>query len=398
MSLKKIIKLADINPEGINKLYQHKEIEYIDISSVGSGFLEGTTRYELSDAPSRAKRIVRENDIIMSTVRPNRRSFLFLKNPKENWIASTGFAVLRAKKNVNPRFLYYAVTNQDFTDYLSNNAKGAAYPAVDKEIIGRGDVYCPEPTIQNKIAGVLSAYDDLIENNTKRIKILEDMAQAIYKEWFVNFKFPNYENTTFIDHPELGKIPEGWEEKELSQIANVTMGQSPKSEYYNEVGEGLPFHQGVTNFGDRFPYDKVYCSVTSRVAEAGDILFSVRAPVGRINLANKKIVIGRGLSAISSNSDKQVFLYYSLKNKFKEEDTMGSGAIFNAITKADLLAVRLLTPEESIIDKFEDFVLPIYLEIGNLVCKNDNLRKTRDLLLPRLISGELDVENVEVAV
>ena len=130
---------------------------------------------------------------------------------------------------------------------------------------------------------------DLIENSRRRIQLLEQTARMLYKEWFVQLRFPDHERITINNG-----IPEGWESKTLGKISDITMGQSPKSIYYNENRDGLPFHQGVTYFGNRFPSHKIYCTVQNRIAEKGDILFSVRAPVGRINIANEKIIIGRG--------------------------------------------------------------------------------------------------------
>ena len=195
---------------------------------------------------------------------------------------------------------------------------------------------------------------------------------------------------------ELGLIPQGWEVKQLGETCHVIMGLSPKSEFYNEASDGLPFHQGVADFGERFPTDRVYCTIQKRVAEANDILFSVRAPVGRINIANKKIVIGRGLSVIRSKSGNQAFLLQQLKDRFQEEDTMGSGSIFNAIRKADLLEIPLLTPTESVIGEFEEIINPIFAKLANLIMKNQNLRQTRDLLLPKLISGEIDGSELNI--
>ena len=189
---------------------------------------------------------------------------------------------------------------------------------------------------------------------------------------------------------ELGLIPEGWEVVKLGDVCNIVMGQSPKSEFYNESGEGLPFHQGVTNFGKRFPIDKKYCTVYNRVAETGDILFSVRAPVGRINLATKKIVIGRGLSAIRSKWDKQEFIFEQLKEKFQEEDSIGGGTIFKSVTKEDMYKIKIIYPDAKLISRFELFVKPFFCNIEILTVKNQNLRKTRDLLLPKLISGEIE--------
>jgi len=163
------------------------------------------------------------------------------------------------------------------------------------------------------------------------------MAQMIYREWFVHFRFPGHEKVNMVKS-KLGMIPDGWEVKTLWDICIIVMGQSPKSEFYNEDGNGLPFHQGVTDFGNRFPTDRVYCTVQNRIAEDRDILFSVRAPVGGINLANKRIVVGRGLCAIRSKTGNQAFVFQQLKEKFKEPDTMGGGTIFKSVTKEDIQA------------------------------------------------------------
>jgi type I restriction enzyme S subunit len=236
------------------------------------------------------------------------------------------------------------------------------------------------------IGDTLSAYDDLIENNRRRIQLLEQSARLLYKEWFVHLRFPGHEHTKIIDG-----VPEGWERKSLSKIANITMGQSPKSIYYNEDGNGLPFHQGVTNFGVRFPLHKTYCTVHNRIAEPGDILFSVRAPVGRINITSDKIILGRGLAAIRSSCDQQNFLFYALKSHFFKEDMMGGGAIFAAITKKDLHDVELMQPIDGVAAMFMEHVLPIDLQIANLQQTIENLAKARDLLLPKLMNGEIAV-------
>ena len=313
-----------------------------------------------------------------------------------NWADQTyslgrGVCSIRGETLGDTKYIRYCIEWK--LNSLLNLAGGSTFSNLTKDEIRNFPI--PYWETRHKIAAILSTYDDLIENNSCRIKILEEMERVIYREWFVEFRFPGHEGVEMVES-ELGLIPQGWEAKQLGETCHVIMGLSPKSEFYNEAGDGLPFHQGVTDFGKRFPTDRVYCTIQKRVAEADDILFSVRAPVGRINIASKKIVIGRGLSAIRSKNGNQMFLLQQLKDRFQEEDTMGSGAIFNAIRKTDLLGIPLLTPTESMIGKFEEIINPIFAELANLILKNTNLCQTRDLLLPKLISGELDVSELDI--
>jgi type I restriction enzyme S subunit len=289
----------------------------------------------------------------------------------------------------DPFFVYHLLTT--LKDELKANAGGAATPIINKTAFSDIEVKVPPLPIQRRIAGILSAYDDLIENNQRRIKILEQMARSLYREWFVQFKFTGHEKVKRVRSP-LGMIPEGWEVKKLKDVCRLTMGQSPKSEFYNETGEGQVFHQGVTDFGERFPTDRLFCTVEGRIAEAGDILFSVRAPVGRMNIANKKIIIGRGLSAIRHNDGHQVFLWEQLRNHFTKDDMMGNGAIFAAVTKDDMQGIEILCPPEQLIVSAEKHFLPLHGQIGNLTIQTKNLLETRDLLLPRLLSGQVNIE------
>ena len=214
------------------------------------------------------------------------------------------------------------------------------------------------------------------------------MARAIYREWFVEFLSPGHDKIPRVASP-LGDIPQGWEVKKLKDVCHLTMGQSPKSEFYNQIGEGQPFHQGVTDFGDRFPTDRLFCTVEGRVAEAGDILFSVRAPVGRMNIADKRIVLGRGLSAIRHNEGHQAFLWEQLRNRFSKDDMMGNGAIFAAVTKGDMQGIELVCPPSALVGAAAKYFEPINSQIGALTKEIHNLRCTRDLLLPRLLSGQV---------
>jgi type I restriction enzyme, S subunit len=298
-------------------------------------------------------------------------------------------------EQVAREFLYYLF--KDRVQFFYNSAYGAAIQNINTTILREMEILLPSIETQRKITAVLSAYDDLIENNSRRIAILEEMAQALYREWFVHFRFPGHESAEFVEvDGGNGRLPKGWEIRPLGEWCELVMGQSPKSQFYNEEGDGLPFHQGVKDFGQRFPADRVYCTIEKRIAEEEDILFSVRAPVGRMNVANKKIVIGRGLSAIRSKTGHQAFLFQQLKQQFQEEDMMGGGTIFKSVTKKDMQGIALIIPTSEILDGFEKIMYPMFRQLEILTMKNANLRQTRDLLLPRLISGDLDVSHIQL--
>lgn len=251
----------------------------------------------------------------------------------------------------------------------------------------------PSKPTQEQIAQTLSAYDDLIENNTRRIKILEETAQTIYREWFVYFRFPGHEKVKMIDSKtEFGKIPAGWKVGKLSDLATIIMGQSPSSNFYNESGEGLPFHQGVTNFGFRFPATTTYSTEGMRRADMGDILFSVRAPVGRINVADRDMIIGRGLASMKSISGHQSFLFYQLKHHFQTEDLIGGGAIFASVTKDDLNNFSSIIPDASVVDGFEQLIRQLDGLIFNISSRLSILKNSRDLFLLKLVTGEIEVK------
>jgi type I restriction enzyme, S subunit len=308
-------------------------------------------------------------------------------------------AILRPNSDIlTSSYLHYYLDSPKTRQYMKSGfITGAAIPRIVLEDFKKVKIKIPPLPTQRKIAFILSAYDDLIENNTRRIRILEEMAQRIYREWFVHFRFPGHEGVRMVDSgTELGEVPEGWGVKRLGDICTILMGQSPESRFYNESGEGLPFHQGVTNFGQRFPTDKVYCTALNRLANQGDILLSVRAPVGRLNIARKRMVIGRGLCSIRNKEGFQCFTFQQLKEKFQEEDTMGGGTIFKAVTKEEMLGIQVIHPSRNILGKFEEIISPIFRNLEILTDKNNNHRQQRDLLLPRLVSGEVDVSELNI--
>lgn len=282
-------------------------------------------------------------------------------------------------------YLYYLLNSKMVRRQIRSTASGTKVRHTSPSRIGEVNVSLPPLSLQRRIASLLSTYDALIQNNMRRISILEEIGKRIFEECFARFRRDGIPD---------GQLPKGWTKEPLWQAAHLTMGQSPKSQFYNEEGIGLPFHQGVTDFGPHFPQDCLYCTVADRTADDGDILFSVRAPVGRINVATKKIVIGRGLSAIRSKRGHQAFLLCQLRHKFSTEDLIGGGTIFKAVTKHDMETIELVRPPDALVARFQSAAVPIWGQLRTLTDSCRNLSAQLGLLHDRLVSGQIDIDEV----
>ena len=326
-----------------------------------------------------------DNDLIFAREAPA-GNVAIIKNGQKFCLGQRTVLIRPNPKYVSPDFLNYFLLAPPQQYGLLGNANGATVAHVNLPTIRELKITLPPIETQRRIADILSAYDDLIENNQKQIKLLEEAAQRLYKEWFVDLRFPGYEQTKIIDG-----VPEGWKNNILSDIADISMGQSPKSEFYNDKKDGLPFHQGVGSYGNRFVIDNVYTTSYTRIAEPDSILFSVRAPVGRLNRTKNRIVIGRGLSAINHKKGCQGYLFYLLKNKFFKDNILGNGSIFASISKDELANQKLIIPTDSLVERFNSQVKSIDDKIDILDSQNELLKETRDRLLPKLMSGEIEV-------
>lgn len=377
------------------------DVPLVKGENVGQGYIlwDISKRWPAGDWNKMEKFHLLPGDVIIAMDRPwipagLKWSFIRRDDPKALLVQRC--ARLRSSNGrLNQNFLRFVIGSSGFESYVRPITTGVNVPHISGQQILDFEFILPPLPVQRRIASILSAYDELIENCQRRIRILEEMARALYREWFVHFRFPGHEKVIRVDSS-LGPIPKGWEVKKLKEVCTLTMGQSPKSEFYNGKGEGQPFHQGVTNFGARFPIDRLFCTAEGRIAEAGDILFSVRAPVGRMNIAKNRIVIGRGLSAIRHNDDRQSFLWEQLRERFQEEDSMGNGAIFAAVTKSEMEGIELLCPPGADVELATKRLSPIHSEIAALADKVFNLRRTRDLLLPRLLSGQVPLDVLQI--
>lgn len=301
---------------------------------------------------------------------------------------------------VNPHYLaaYINVWGQR---QIANNKVGAIQQHFNVHSAEEMLIFLPDITEQEKIAKMIVALNGKIENNTSVCAKLESMTKTLYDYWFTQFDFPDENGKPYrssggemVWNDQLNReIPKGWNVGQLSDIANIAMGQSPAGETYNENGNGMIFYQGCTDFGTRFPVPRVYTTAPTRFAKSGDILMSVRAPVGTLNVAIEDCSIGRGLAALNSKIGSQLYLWYTLagfKQLFNVLD--GNGTTFGSITKDTLYETKVVIPNPVLVKSFEEIVQPIEQKIRIIEEENRELTKLRDWLLPMLMNGQATVE------
>lgn len=272
-------------------------------------------------------------------------------------------------------FIYYFLKTLEWSKFTS----ASAVPGINRNTVHKETVSLPDIETQRRIASTLSMLDEKIKTNTEINDNLEQQAKALYEEMFLNTPDKNMTSGT------------------LSDIATITMGQSPNGNSYNESSVGEVFYQGRAEFGFRFPTRRLFTTEPKRMAEAGDILLSVRAPVGDLNVAYEECCIGRGLGAIHSKAGKNSFLLYTMYALRPQLDVFnGEGTVFGSINRDALNSMPLDIPSAERIAQFEATVHPMDELIRTNYEEICRLESLRDSLLPKLMSGEIDVSNIQL--
>lgn len=289
-----------------------------------------------------------------------------------------------------PRFVYYLL--QFEANRIKNIAGGAATPIVNKTAFSNVTVRVPSLEVEKRIGGTLSAYDDLIENNTRRIKSLEEMAQLLYREWFVHFRFPGYKTANLVDSS-LGKIPQGWSAQNLFDVADVTYGFPFKSQLFSEKESGKKVIRirDIPNSATRtFTTEEVdhkYIVLNGDLVVGMDGDFHIGKWTGGVAYLNQRVVRFRRKNRVPA-----YYLLLALKGPIEHFGSTIVGTTVAHLGDKHLRTVNLLVPDDEILNRLHDILDPMFQLEVDLRIKNNNLRRTRDLLMPKLISGEVNVE------
>ena len=323
---------------------------------------------------------IQENDVLLNITGDSVARTCIVPNDVLPARVNQHVAIIRPNKSLDPTFLNYYLASPAMQGYLLNIAStGASRNAITKAAIEKLIIPAPKIDEQHKIASLLSSYNNLIENNNKRIKILEQMAENLYKEWFVRFRFPGHETTEFEN-----SIPK-WNLKNIGEIAVIKAGGDRPNICEEEPTEDccVPiFSNGIDN-------DGLYGFTKDAVVFENSITVSARGTVGFVRLRRTPFVpIVRLLAITPKTEESSVYLlYYQLKNDI----VIGNGTSQQQITVPMINRKKVFIPSKDIIQKFTKIVECYWNEIDSLKFQNQNLIKQRDLLLPRLMSGKLAV-------
>ncbi len=409
--------------------YTERGIPVINVRNIGFGgiradkleFISTVTRDRLSS------HTLRSGDIVFGRKGAVERH-VFIRIEQNGWFQGSDCLRLRfASQRVEPLFAsYYFLTSEHQRWMMNQCSHGATMASLNQEILERIELPLPPLPIQRRIAGILSAYDELIENSQRRIRILETMARALYREWFVHFRFPGHvhpagqPDRTAAGRPAgvsasdgasasvprvpspLGEIPEGWEVKTVADSFEISGGGTPsrKDERYWEGGTIQWFSPSdLTSAGTMFMDDsgdhitaRGLAESSARLFPAQSVMLTSRATIGAIAINTSEACTNQGFITCLPNEHVPLyFLFHWVAENVPTFQRMASGATFKEISRGVFKTIEFVQPPAKLVRQFEDAVTPIAEQALALQRQIKNLRRTRDLLLPRLLSGQLAV-------
>lgn len=400
----KISEICKINENSLSKSDNYEFINYLDTSNLTEGSIDEvqTLHMEVDKIPSRAKRKIKKKDILISTVRPNQKHYGIINNMIDNLIASTGFAVLSAnEKIVDPEYLYHYLIQENITNYLQAIAEASTstYPSIKPSVIGELEVELPPLPEQKAVAHMLSTINEKIEVNNQINKTLENMAQVIFKNWFVDFEFPDENGNPYkssggkMIESELGKIPESWNVTSLYDVSDIVYGAPFSSEKFNVTGEGLPLIRirdlktGTPSFYTEEEHNKATIIKKGQILIGMDGEFTPTIWSGREGYLNQRVCL------LKSNKEyiHDLFLYELIKPHMRFFESANVGTTVIHIGKKDFDSIRVIYPKKNTLSQFYSVVDPIHKKIINNTNETDNLNNMRNILLPKLLSGKIEL-------
>jgi type I restriction enzyme S subunit len=301
---------------------------------------------------------------------------------------------IRPSKEIDHRYLFYFFLFTGYQGGFSPLFTGATIKHLPKQSLEKLEVRYPPLDQQKLVANVLCTYDDLIENNRRRMALLEESARLLYREWFVRLRFPGYEHTPIVDG-----VPQGWERVRVDDLGTVLTGKTPSTKDADNYGGDIPFVKTPDMHGNAFVLQaETYLTEKGAKTQAkkflppGTLLVSCIGTVGVVSLTSELCQFNQQINAVIPGDDfLRYYSYFALKDMKPRLDAIGGGVTMANVSKGKFESMDLLRPASALLRNFDEFSSPVFDQIKVLAQQNQKLRAARDLLLPRMMSGELAV-------
>ena len=383
------------------------DIPLVKGDNVQQGFIDWNRakRWPREQFKEMSKFSLRAGDVVLAMDRPWVEAGLKLAWVKPNdppALLVQRVSRIRGINSLSTPYMRYVLCNKAFTDYIRPIVTGINVPHISPSQIQDYTFKLPPQGIQRRIASILSAYDDLIENNTRRIAILEEIARRIYEEWFVRFRFPGHEQVKMMES-ELGMIPEGWQVQTVADFGKVITGKTPSKSDPENFGDDVPFIKTPDMHGNLFCIStgeglsaKGAESQKGKTLPENSLCVSCIGTAGVVSITTRPAQTNQQINAVVLNEQhNREFLYFALVGLKETINLYGAnGATMVNLNKSKFEGLKIVYGDSPTVDHYHTLAFSFFEEIRVLQLKNANLRATRDLLLPKLMSGELDVSTL----
>jgi len=340
-----------------------------------------------------ARAVPKDDDIILAREAPA-GNVAIIKNGVKMCLGQRTVLLRPNKEVVNPDFLTYFLLAPEQQYGLLGTANGATVAHVNIPTIRNLKIKLPPLKTQERIGKILSAYDDLIENNQRQIKLLEEAAQRLYKEWFVDLRFPGHENTKITDG-----IPERWRKYKFSDTTSIMSGGTPKTDVKEFYNGNIPFYTPKDSGDSFFAFDTIthisqsgLDNCNSQLYPVNTVIITARGTVGKTTILAVPMAMNQSCYALKCDElNSPYYLFFSLKNEVAALKKMANGGVFNTIIVKTFDSIYLIVPTQDVLNMFEASVSPIMEQIKTKARQNIILTEARDRLLPKLMSGEIEL-------
>ncbi len=386
--------------QSISNTHKQKKgkLIFLNTGDIERGEILHDNYSEISSMPGQAKKAIQKDDILFSEIRPANGRWAYVNTDGSNYIVSTKLMVIRAGEKIYPKYLYHFLTNRETTKWLQHLAesRSGTFPQITFDQVADIEISIPSICEQQEIASFIDALDDKIDLNQQNNQTIYEIAQTLFKQWFVNFNFPGA--TEEMIDSELGEVPKGWKVEKLGRVLDVKGGTTPSTkedkywngEFHWVTPKDLSYLKSPVLLDTERKISKEGVEqISSKILPEGTLLLSCRAPIGYLAMSQIPISINQGFIAINGLTVSNLFMLFWLKENMTTVISKANGSTFLEISKTAFKNIDIIVPDKTQLNLFDKIVTPLFETIANNEYESKTLNQLRNRLVPKLLAGEI---------